>query len=465
MTNGVMRVSMMALAGLLVLSQSAAAENWPQWRGPNLNGSSSETNLPDRLDPNANAVWKLELPGPGSSTSIVWEDRILLSALDKQTQKMLAMCVDAKSGKEHWRREIGEGFRSTNRNNLAGPSPITDGKTVWFFYGSGDLAAFDMDGNPLWTRNIQKDHGPFNIIHIYSSSPLLYDGKLYVQVIHRDVAGRSFGGGRGGPGARGGGGGGGGQNQPPPQPAQPQPAPAESYLLIIDPATGKDLHKQPRNSDARAESKEAYSTPIPHEVGGQKQVILVGADCVTGHDASDGREVWRLAGWNPQQQGNWRVVPSVVLVDDKFIFCTPQRESRIIAVTLGGSGDISASKSWENTQVKSDVPVPLVYRGNVYVLDGDARKGVYCLDPSNGQTTWSTPITSRASFRVSPTGADGKIYVMNEQAEVWVLSASDGKVLSHTTLATEGNARGCIVASQSKLFVRTGSTLYCFGPS
>jgi outer membrane protein assembly factor BamB len=109
--------------------------------------------------------------------------------------------------------------------------------------------------------------------------------------------------------------------------------------------------------------------------------------------------------------------------------------------------------------------VPLVYQGNLYVLDGDVRKGVACIDPKTGQTKWTAPITSRAPFRASPTGADGKIYVMNEAAEVWVLSAEDGKILSNSTLATEGTARGCIVAASGALFVRTGSTLYRFGKS
>jgi outer membrane protein assembly factor BamB len=434
---------------VLLVCQTALAENWGQWRGPNLNGSSPEVNLPDKLDPNANLVWKFDMPGHGSGTSVVWGDRIFVSCVDRQADKMLALCVDATSGKEIWRREVGEGFQSNNRNNYAGPSPLTDGKTVWFAFGSGDLVAFDMQGTQLWTKNIQKEHGQFNINWIYSSSPLLYDGKLYVQVIHRDVPVGRMAGARGGPGPR-------------QAPAGDAPR-ADSYLLIIDPASGKELYKQLRPTDAVAESKEAYSTPIPHEGNGRKEVILVGGDCVTGHNADDGKELWRLGGWNPQKAGFWRVVPSVVLVEDKCVFCTPQRESKIVAITLGGSGDIASSKAWENAQVKSDVPVPAVYQGSLYVLDGDVRKGIYCLDPKTGQTKWTSPISSRAPFRASPTAADGKLYVMNEAGEVWVLSASDGKVISNTTLPTEGQARGCIVPSQGKLFVRTGSALYCFG--
>lgn len=433
---------MITLAGIVLPLHTAQADNWLQWRGPNLNGSTVVNGLPDTLDPEK-AVWKLQMPGHGSSTPIVHEGRMFLTSLDKQTQKLLGICIDNKTGQVIWKKELGDGFIQNQRNNLSAPSAITDGKTVWFYYGSGDLAALTMEGDILWKRNIQEEYGQFNYNWIYGSSPLLYGGKLYVQVLHRDV-----------PTGRGGRRGGAGGAAPPP---------AESYLMAIDPATGKNIFRHIRLNSARAESKEAYSTPIPYEGHGRKEIIVVGADCVTGHDPENGAELWRLGGWNPQAVQNWRVVPSVVVVDDKIVFCTPQNASKTIAITTGGSGDISTThKAWENAQVKSDVPAPLVYDNDLFVLDGDYRKGLNRLDPKTGQVRWHTPITSTAVFRASPMGSDGKIYVMNEDAQVWVLSASDGKILSNHNLATEGTARGTIVAAQGKIFVRTGSTLYCF---
>lgn len=433
---------------ILSISRSGLAENWAQWRGPNQNGSSPEVNLPESLDPEKTLVWKVAMPGHSAGTPVVWEERIFVGSLDRDAQKLLALCVDAKTGKILWQREVGEGGSANRRHNFTGPSPITDGKTVWFYYGTGDLAAFDMQGNALWARNVQKDHGTFNVFWIYSSSPLLYDGKLYVQVLHRD-----------GPAQR--------RRRGPDGRATPLPVPAgksDSYLLIIDPASGKDLCKQTRPTTAQAESMEAYTTPIAYEGAGRKEVILVGGDCVTGHDAETGEELWRMGGWNPESAGNWRVVPPPVIVDGKLIFCTPQNQSRTIAINLGGSGDVSHThKLWENEQAKSDVPAPLVYQGNVYVLDGDWRKGLICLDPNTGQTKWTTPLTSRSPLRTSPTGADGKIYIMNEQGQVWVLSAADGKVLSTTTLETKGLARSSIVAANGRVYARTGSVLYCFG--
>src|SRR5205823_3327307 len=128
---------------------------------------------------------------------------------------------------------IANGFMVKNIADLASPSAISDGKTVFFYFGTGDLAAFDMDGKVLWQRNLQKDHGPFNFQWIYGSSPLLYKGKLYVPVLHRDVPASQW------------------------RSANPGESLADSYLLAIDPATGKDIWKQVRPNDARVESKES----------------------------------------------------------------------------------------------------------------------------------------------------------------------------------------------------------------
>lgn len=428
------------LAVLVGASLPASAENWMQWRGPSLNGSTTETGLPQTLDADK-PLWKFALPGGGSSTPVVFQDKLFVSALDSETKKLVAICLDSATGKPIWRKDAGDGFITTGRINLAGPSPITDGKTVWFYYGSGDLAAFDMQGNPLWSRNIQTDYGPFNYQWLYCATPLLHEGKLFVPVLHRDVATGTTDRGRKAPGG-----------------------PAESYLLAVDPATGKTIYRHVRPNVAVAESKEAYATPMPYEGNGRKEILIVGADCLTGHDPETGKELWRYGGWNPSNNTTLRVVPSLIVHDNKVIVCTPQSQGKVIAIKLGGNGEVTSThRAWENSQVKSDVPAPALYQGMLYLLDGDFKKGVNCIDPATGNVKWFTPLTSRGVLRSSPLAADGKVYVMNEDAQVWVLSATDGKVLSTANLATEGQARGSIIASAGRVFIRTGSTVYGFG--
>src|SRR6476659_937659 len=171
---------------LFWMLSNAAAGDWPQWRGPNFNGSSDAKNLPDKLD-DSTKLWEVELPGVGSGTPIVWKDRIFLTGIDDKSKDLLATCYSRKDGSVMWQKKVGVGFQQNERNNLAAPSAITDGKLAIFYYGTGDLVAFDLDGNQKWARNIQKDFGPFHMNWIYGSSPLLYNGKLYVQVLHRDV--------------------------------------------------------------------------------------------------------------------------------------------------------------------------------------------------------------------------------------------------------------------------------------
>ncbi len=428
-----------ALVLSLLVAQARAENDWPQWRGSKFNGSSDAKNLPDTLDAGKNLAWQAHLPGVGSASPVLIGDRVFVSAWDEQSKKMLGVCLSLKDGHQIWEREIGLGYLQNDRNNPASPSSVTDGKLVFFYYATGDLAAFDVDGKQLWTRNIQKEHGPFNIQWIYASSPLLYKGKLYIQVIHRDVPPR---GGRGAPRGKG----------------------ADSYLLAIDPATGHDLWMQIRPSDAVQESKESYATPIPMEYQGRSEIIIVGGDCVTAHDAQTGQEIWRAGGWNPEKIEHWRLVPSAV-VDEKdgLVFACAPKKGPIMAIRDGGHGDVTATGfAWKSdgNELTSDVCVPLFYKDQLYVLDGD-RRTLSCVDPKTGQKKWSGSLGGRAVFRASPTGADDKIYCLNEGGDVWVLSANEFKILSKASFGGT-QTRASIAVTDGLALLRINDKLFAF---
>ena len=159
-------------AGLsfLLIAAPLVAADWPQWRGPNFNGATSESKLPSELDPAKNLAWAAELPGPSAGTPVIQGDKIFVAALDRKTKNLLALCLDRRDGKTLWQREVALGYTSNPRNDLAAPSPVVDGKRVIFLYGSGDVAAFDLDGKALWQRNLQKDFGEFNVLFLYGAS-------------------------------------------------------------------------------------------------------------------------------------------------------------------------------------------------------------------------------------------------------------------------------------------------------
>ena len=414
------------------LTSLAKAENWPQWRGPHFDGSSQSKNLPERLD-DSTRLWESPLPGGGSGSPVVWGDRLFVSCLDSNSKKLLAICLSTKDGTVIWSKEVGLGFRQNDRNDMASPSPVTDGKMVWFYFGTGDLAAFDTAGNEKWSRNIQKDYGDFNVQWIYASSPLLYKDKLYIQVLQRDVP--PFG--------------------------RAQGPPADSYLLAIDPQTGKDIWRVVRPNEAIQESKESYGTPIPFENGGHNEILLVGGDCITAHDPQTGKELWRAGGWNPQKIGHWRMVSSPVAAAG-LVFVCPPKGGAVFAVKDGGEGDVTQTNiAWKNPELTSDVCVPLIYKDHLYVLNGDGRKTISCADPKTGKVIWSGVLGGNAVFRASPTGADCKIYCLNERGDVWVLATDEFKILSKSSLGGE-RSRATIAVVDGAVFVRSGEKLSAF---
>jgi len=417
------------------------AENWPHWRGPEFNGATSEKNLPATFSKTENVKWVAELPGPAAATPVIWGNRIFVSSGEEKTKTLHALGLDRKTGKVLWNEQLGTGYSYDNRSNFASSSPVTDGNKAVFLYADGELAAFDFSGKKLWSRNLQKDYGQFAYQWTYSASPTIYKGKLFVQVLHRNepVHGRGR-----------------------------TDGPIDSYLLALDPETGKTLWKHIRPSEAHMESHEAYSTPIPFEFNGRTEMLVVGGDCISGHDLKDGTELWRWGTWNPTRITHWRLVPSPVSGGGVILACAP-KESPIFAVKAGAHGgtqndSIIAWKSHDR-EVSSDVATPLFYKGRFYVLNGD-RKTIARVVPETGATDWIGSLDSRITIQSSPTAADDKIYFQNWKGEVFVIAAADKfKILHKASMGDEDDdvLRSSIPISDGELFIRTGHKLYCIG--
>jgi len=430
-----------ALLLLVVTASAARAENWPHWRGPSFNGSSDEVNLPAEWSQTQNVRWTAELPGPSAATPIIWEDRVFIPSVNLSSDGLLAICFDRRDGKRLWQYDVGEGIRKDRRSTFAAPSPVTDGKRVVFFFGNGETIALDLDGQLLWRRNIQEDFGEFAFGWTFSSSPLLYEGQLFLQVLQRDVP-------AGGHGLRG--------------------RMNHSYLLAIDPETGKDLWRHQRPSKAVAESREAFTSPIPFEFQGRKELLVAGGDAISGHSPKNGEELWRWGTWNPQRIGHWRLVPSPVAGVDVILACAPKRDP-IYAVKAGLSGQLNdgdlAWTSRSQREVSSDVPTPAFYDGDFFVLS-DVRKCLSRVEPKTGKVKWSVPTPGRRKYEASPTAADGKIYLINFDGLVVVVDAEDGDILSEIPMAepSEYNVRSTLAVAGGDLFIRTNEKLFCVGP-
>ena len=415
----------------------ALADNWPGLRGPNHDGSSDETGLPSKFSKTENVKWVADLPGPSGATPAIWGDHVFISAANPDTKKLHAMCFDRKSGKQLWDKAVADGFKQDDRSNLAGPTPATDGERVYFFYGTGDLAAYDFEGNQVWHRNIQKDYGSFAFLWTFSTSPMVHDGKLYMQVLQRDVSFKAWGRDVGRPD---------GKN--------------DSYLLALDPKTGKEIWKVVRPSKAKAESLEAFTTPVIYKHEGKEQLLITGGDCVTGHDPASGKELWRWGTWNPERIGHWRLVPSPVAGAGIVLACAPKKNP-IYGVNLD-----TAKPDWTSSdkEVSSDVSTPAFYKGNFFIVNSD-RKSL-CRVAPDGHVHYAERIEEcNSKIEASPTVADGKIYFINHRGQAFVFSAGEYELI-HMTEMGEGKdelVRSSIAVSGGNLFIRTDSKLYCIG--
>ncbi len=426
---------------LLLIALPSQAENWPHWRGPQFNGSTTETNLPSEWSRTDGVVWNVELDGAAASTPIIWEDRVFLSGLASQQDALQAMCFDRADGKLLWKHNVAEGVRRDDRSSYAAPSPVTDGKLVYFFFSNGDLVCHDFDGQRKWARNIQKDYGTFAFQWTFATSPTLYGGKLYMQVLQRDVPidGRGF-----------------------------ADRKNESYLLAMDPKTGKTLWRHIRPSEAVAESLESFSTPVPLVDGDREELLVTGGDALTGHDPATGKELWRWDNLNPVKISHWRLVPSAVAGDGVMLICGPKR-SPVFAVKQGLSGHLSDDDlAWSSDEIRdvtADVPTPAFYDGDFFILS-DVRKSLSRVAAATGEVKWTIETPGRAKYEASPLAADGKIYLINFQGQVDVIDAKNGNVINSIEMDDpEGRevVRSSVVAAHGQLFIRTTRNLYCVG--
>lgn len=436
-------MSMTRLLSFLVVCFCAVtteSAEWRHWRGPFYNGSTDETGLPDQFSQTENIRWTAELPGRSAGTPIVCGDCVFISSTDPRGEKLVGLCFNRDNGKLRWKREIGEELGRDHRSTFAAPSPVTDGEVVVFFYGNGPLAAFDFEGTPLWMRDIQEEYGEFAFLWTFSSSPLLHDGKLYLQVLQRDVPVQ----GRGLEGRE-----------------------NASYIVAMDPRSGEQLWRVTRPSKAVAESREAFSSPIPFEHNGRQEILVAGGDCATGHDPETGEELWRWGTWNPRRIPHWRLVPSPVAGGDILLFCAPKK-APLYAIKAGGRGllddDAIQWVSEDTRELTSDVATPAFYDGDFFVLS-KLRRCVSRVERETGEVKWTTSLPSRVPFEASPLLADGKVYMVNFSGLVVIADADDGAILQEIPMAEDsGNpVRSSIAAAGGNLFLRTNRTLFCIG--
>jgi outer membrane protein assembly factor BamB len=397
-----------------------SAEHWPQWRGPLLNGVSREMGLPVRWSPTENVAWKLAMPDLSGATPIVWGDRVFLNVAEGG--QLFLWAVDRANGSVAWKRPLGGGDHRMRKQNMSSPSPVTDGRSVWVMTGTGILKAFSVSGEERWTRDIQKDYGPFGLNWGYASSPLLEGDALYVQVLH-------------------------GMKTDDP-----------SYVMRIDGQTGKTVWRVERPTRAVSESPDAYTTPTVLRAGGRTEIIVSGGDVVTAHDPATGTELWRVDGLNPDNHPYHRIVASPLVAGD-LVFA-PSRERPLLAIRPGGRGDVSKSHRVWSFDNGPDVPTPV--SDGTYFYSVNDRGIVYCLDAKTGRTLYGPQRIKPGTYSASPVLAGGHIYITSEEGVTSVFKAGPAFAPVAENPVDE-YVLSSIAVSEGQLFLRTSKHLYAIG--
>ena len=408
----------MSFAALVAATLSA--DNWPQWRGPQLNGVSTETGLPLKWTSDSNVAWKLPLPEWSGATPIVWGNSIFLNVAEGNALSL--WCVDRKGPTVLWKAPLGGGNHREQKQNMSSPSPVTDGTHVYVMTGTGILKGFDFKGNALWSRDIQREYGRFGLNWGYASSPLLHEDGLFVEVLH-------------------------GMHTDDP-----------SYLLRIDKNTGKTVWKVERPTEALRESPDAYTTPALLQYGTTTEIVVSGGDVVTGHDPATGKELWRLNGLNPHNDTSNRIVASPVVAGGLII--APSRVNPVIAIRPGGRGDVSQShKAWQFSR-GPDVPTPVSDGTHVFIVTDNGI--VYALNAKTGAVVWGPTRLKSGTYSASPVLADGRVYVTNEDGLTSVFAAGPAyELLAENPL--DDYTLSSPAVSEGQIFIRTAKHLFAIG--
>jgi len=407
------------LMGLALVAGSAAAEEWPQWRGPRRDGVSEETGIPVRWSATENVLWKTPIPGKGHSSPIVWGDRVFVTTCDEKKQERLLLCIDRRDGRTLWQQVVLTApLERLNRlNSYATSTPATDGKRVYVPFLDGKymlVACYDFDGKLVWTQR----PGEFHAVHGFCSSPLLYKDMVILNGDQDAVA----------------------------------------YIVALDQATGAERWRADRPNRTRS-----YVPPVILEGAGKKQLVLSGSKCVASYEPDTGRQIWIVDG--PTEQ----FVASLVEADGIF-FCTGgYPELHLIGIRPDGEGNVTKTHVvWHERKERkaiSYVPSPIACGKHFFLVsDGGTAS---CLEARTGKFLWMEKLGRHHS--ASPVrapgagdGSGGLLYFLDDDGQTFVLKAEPKFEL----VATNPLGEACFASpavSRGRIYIRSLHNLYCIG--
>jgi outer membrane protein assembly factor BamB len=412
------------LAALLLACVSistALAENWPQWRGPQGTGISSESGLPLKWSPTENIRWKIKLPEPGNSTPIVWGDRIFVTQPLAKDQKRTLLCLDRKDGKTLWQAAAtytaAEPTHATNP--FCSASPVTDGQRVIAWFGSAGVYCYDFSGRQLWSRDLGVQEHEWG----YAASPIIHGNLVFINF---------------GPGKR-------------------------EFVVALDKRTGEEVWRYDLPKPTAEQLKQddnlrgSWSTPLVINAGGRDELILTLPERVVAFAPKSGQELWSAGGLGS-------LVYTSPMWGEGVLVALGGYHRASLAVRPGGSGDVTTTHVlWQQPKSKLRLGSGVIHKGHFYVND---MQGIAsCLDLKTGDTVWEERLTAGGTgdtWSSMILTADERLYMLNQAGETFVIKASPQfERLAANPL--EESTNSSIVISDGEIFIRTHEHLWRIG--
>jgi outer membrane protein assembly factor BamB len=409
----------------------AAERYWPQWRGPYANGTSKTAKPPVEWSETKNIKWKVEIPGRGAATPVVWGDRIYLltavpvgltgdathsarGGLDpRDVHRFVVLALDRRDGHILWERVAAEvrPHESTHPLNgtWASSSAATDGEHVVAFFESRGLFVYDMKGTLVW----EKHFGEKSVLSETGegTTPALYGNDVILVWDHQ----------------------------------------GESFIIDLDKRTGREMWRVPRAE------LDTWSTPLVVEHEGKAQVVTAGWSSINGYDLETGKILWHTSGLTPL------TIPSPVAEDGMVIATSGFNGSSLKAVRLAGAkGDITGTSAiaWTLDRDTPYAPSPLLFNGVLYILK--SNNGILSVfDSKTGTPHYRAQrLRDVPNVFASPVGADGRVYIAGADGTTLVIRHGPTfEILASNALDDGFMASPALV--DNEIYLRGAKYLYC----
>ncbi len=388
----------------MCLAVPVAAADWPQWRGADGTGVSTETNLPVRWSETENLRWKVDLPGRGLSGPVVAGGRVYLTACTGPTQDRLhVLAFDPATGRKQWERQLwSTGLTACHpKTSMAAPTPATDGERVYALFATCDLACFDRDGTLVWYRSLQSDYPNITNQVGMAASPVLWKDTLIVS-LETD---------------------------------------AEACALGIDKFTGVNRWRIDRTGGIN------WVTPLVRRIGPDAELLLQSRTNISAYNPDTGALVWS------HRDDTLDTIPSPI-AGGSSVFVPAGNLMALRPVADRGSPEVL----WRSNKLKAATASPLLYQDKLYAVNSAGV--VTCADPRDGSVLWQERV--KGPFSASPIAGDGKLYLVNEEGLTTVLdTAAEKRVLAANPLGEVILASPAV--ADGAVFLRSDKHLFCVG--